>query len=395
MPAPSSEAQTAQPTIEEDRLTGAVPQRLIQHGGLAGAAPRLLAALADAGSAPEATAVVARHGRSLWREAIRRLREGDGDDRPLYWARLELARAVRGWRPGFPVDTGELLGVLGRESRGIGLNGLPAGPDRLRVVVTGFDPFGLDTDVRRGNPSGAAALALHGTVVRTDCGRSAHIEAVVLPVRWRDFTDGVVEQALRPYLEPGPRRVHLFMTVSQGRPGVFDVERHNAGWRGEGTDNLKETAPGPVPPVPGAEGVPNPPWTVGTLPHAAMTAATTGPHTVRGNTAVTELPAGSDEPVHRADGPTDGSAARAGGGGDYLSNEVAYRATLLRDRVAPGVPGGHLHTPVLRFAEENASEASGRFTDGTLVGSRMDITTQIRTLLAVAAGTLPVGDDTE
>ncbi|WP_103502937.1 pyroglutamyl peptidase [Streptomyces sp. SM14] len=409
MPATSPEAPTAQPTIEEDRLTGAVPQRLIQHGGLGGAAPRLAAALADAASAQEAELIVTRHARALWREAIRRLREGDGDDRPLYWARLALAQEVRAWRPAFGIgtgtgvdtgiDTATLLAALERGSRGMEGNLLPAGPDRLRVVVTGFDPFRLESDIRRSNPSGAAVLALHGTVVRTACGRSAHIEAVVLPVRWRDFADGVVESALRPYLEPGPRQVDLFMTISQGRRGFFDLERHNAGWRGEGTDNTMATAPGPVPPpASGRDGgavhaEPGPPWTVTTLPHRRLTAEPTGLYPVRDNTTVTELPPGATEPVTRADGPTAGSAARAGGGGDYLSNEVAYRATLLRDRIAPGLPGGHLHTPVLEFAEENASEGSARFTDTVLVTGRMDITAQVRALLSLAAGAGPGAAD--
>ena len=83
-------------------------------------------------------------------------------------------------------------------------------------------------------------------------------------------------------------------------------------------------------------------------------------------------------------GPTPGSVARAGGGGDYLSNEIAYRTTLLRDALAADVACGHVHTPVLRFAEGNTTE----LTDPVFVQNRADIITQVRAILTVAAGTL-------
>ena len=110
---------------------------------------------------------------------------------------------------------------------------------------------------------------------------------------------------------------------------------------------------------------------------------------VRGdNTSVTEIPAGGTEPVVRPDGPTPGSTAREGGGGDYLSNEIAYRATLLRDRLGlhGTLPGGHVHTPVLQFGAGNTDPASGAVTDPEFVRNRLDIIAQVRTILKVAAG---------
>src|SRR5690606_40191984 len=71
------------------------------------------------------------------------------------------------------------------------------------------------------------------------------------------------------------------------------------------------------------------------------------------HTEITEIPAGETEPVVRPDGPTPGSEARAGGGGDYLSNEIAYRNTLLRDATGLDVPAGHVHTPILHLGGED------------------------------------------
>lgn len=365
----------ARSEAEEERLDAAVPQRLLRHGGHADAVAAFDKALGEADSATEAAAVAAEHGRRLWHNAVRRLRESDGDDRPLYWTRLALSRALRRSRYG---DHSAPHTTLERASRGMAEGGLPAGAGRLRVVVTGFDPFRLDGDPRHGNPSGAAALALHGTTLRTPGGHTAHCAALLFPVRWADFTAGEVERALRPHLAPGPQQAHLVVTLSQGRAGAFDLERHNGAWRGGGADNAGVRASGPVP-VLGQETPPQ--WTRTTLPCAALTAADTGRFPVRENAEVTEVPAGSAEPVGRADGPSPGSQARAGGGGAYLSNEVAYRATLLRDTLEAELPVGHLHTPALAFPADHPE----RLTDPGVAADRGDVTGQVRALLAAAA----------
>jgi hypothetical protein len=128
--------------------------------------------------------------------------------------------------------------------------------------------------------------------------------------------------------------------------------------------------------------IPPPEFVPTTLPYAAIVAAPTGRFPVRDNTAVTEIPAGGTVPVPRPDGPTPGSVARAGGGGAYLSNEVSYRTTLLRDAVGARLPGGHVHTPVLEFAPGNETEV----TDPVLIQNRLDIREQVRSIIAVVAG---------
>ncbi|MEU1307699.1 pyroglutamyl peptidase [Streptomyces cinnamoneus] len=408
--AAAAPAPTAPLTVEEQRLTGPVPQEILRRSGFDGLTAGFTRGLGRTRSRAEAERLVTAEGRNLWRRAVDRAQGrgraerdggtpgrslGDGgdlsrdDDRPLYWARLALTRALREWRPAFALDErrrAELVAAVERTSRGQDSIELPPGDGVKRVVITGFDPFQLDSDVRRSNPSGAAALALDGTTVETPAG-PARIEAAVFPVRWADFADGTVERTLLPHLRPGPGRVDLFTTISQGRVGRFDVERTNGAWRGGYPDNLNVSRTGTVPVPPGIPTVtPQPQWTTTTLPYAAITAARTGPFPVYDNTAVTEIPAGGTEEVHRADGPTPGSTARAGGGGDYLSNEIAYRATLLRDAVRARVPGGHLHTPVLQFGQGNTDPAHGQVTDPEFVNNRLAITAQIRSVLAVAVG---------
>ncbi|MEU2243911.1 pyroglutamyl peptidase [Streptomyces sp. NPDC018338] len=387
---PASAAGTTTASVEEARLDRVAPQEILRRSGFDSLAPEFADALAGADSFAEAERTVGRYGSGLWRRAVDRA-QGRGsaggdltrdDDRPLYWARLTLTRELRSWKPGFGItEKGRtrLLDRLERSSRGQDSIRFPAGKGVKRILLTGFDPFTLDRDVRISNPSGATALALDGTWLRTADGSLARVETAVFPVRWADFADGTVERTLRPHLP----NVDLFTTVSQGRPGRFDIERTNGAWRGGFPDNenLSRTETVPV-----ADPATQPQWTSTSLPYAAITAASTGRFPVYDNTSVTELPAGADTPVVRPDGPTPGSVARAGGGGNYLSNEIAYRATLLRDRLGlTRLPGGHVHTPVLQFGPGNTDPATGGVTDPEFVRNRLDIIAQVRAIVAVAA----------
>ncbi len=209
----------------------------------------------------------------------------------------------------------------------------------------------------------------------------ARIETVTFPVLWGPFADGVVERTFLPQLH----RIDMFTTISQGRVGRFDVERYNGRWRGGYPDDDNASSTGVIPIPPGVPTVlPAPEFVPTTLPYARIVAADTGRFPVYDHTSVVEIPAGGTEPVTRPDGPTPGSVARQGGGGDYLSNEVAYRTTLLRDAVGADLPGGHLHTPVLEFGAGNTTE----LTDPVFEANQRDIVDQVRAVLGVAAGTL-------
>ncbi|MFE8913913.1 pyroglutamyl peptidase [Streptomyces globisporus] len=390
LPAAASPADTsralAEATVEEQRLDRDAPREILRRSGFDAFAPRFERALARSKSYAQAQHTVTRHASALWQRAVDRAQgrgpaTGDlsrGDDRPLYWARLALSRELRAWTPRFGLDDQRreaLHSALETASRGQS-DIHYRGHRTKRVLVTGFDPFTLDRDVRIGNPSGASALALDGTLVQTPDG-PARIETVVFPVRWADFAEGVVERALARHLP----HLDLFTTVSQGRQGRFDVERTNGAWRGGFADNENASSTGLVPV---ADPATQPQWTSTTLPYRQLTEADTGRFPVYDNTGVTEIPAGGTQPVTRPDGPTPGSAARAGGGGDYLSNEIAYRVTLLRDRLRlPDLPGGHLHTPVLQFGAENSNPA-GTVTDPDFERNRADIVGQVRELVRTA-----------
>ncbi|MFC8131135.1 pyroglutamyl peptidase [Streptomyces sp. NPDC057302] len=394
---PASAATAPAATTEEQRLDRAAPQEILRRSGFDAVAPEFARALGRAHSYGEAKRIVERQGEALWRRAVDRAQgrgpaAGKGedlsrdDDRPLYWARLGMTRELRQWEPArFGVDEarrGRLIRALEDSSRGHDSIRYPAkdraGHRLKRILVTGFDPFTLDRDVRISNPSGATALALDGTVIQTADG-PARVETAVFPVRWDDFAQGTVERTLRAHLP----RVDLFTTISQGRAGRFDIERTNGAWRGGFPDNenLSRTQTVPVT-DPGSQ----PQWTSTTLPYKEIVGARTGRFPVYDNTSVTEIPAGQSAPVVRPDGPTAGSTAREGGGGNYLSNEIAYRATLLRDRLGlhDRLPGGHVHTPILQFGAGNTDPATGQVTDPEFVRNRLDIIAQVKKILTAA-----------
>ncbi|MFJ6896079.1 pyroglutamyl peptidase [Streptomyces hokutonensis] len=381
---------TLPPTVEEQRLDRAVPQEILEHSGFDTVAPEFTQALEGAHSYAQARRIVVREGTALWQRAVDRA-QGRGpaggdlsrdDDRPLYWARLGMTREVRTWAPEFDISSAQrtaLLSELEQTSRGQSSIRYPARDKGLkRILVTGFDPFTLDADIRISNPSGATALALDGTVIQTADG-PARIETAMFPVRWADFAEGTVERTLRPYLP----KVDLFTTVSQGRVGRFDVERTNGAWRGGYPDNDTVSRTETVPVTDPAS---QPQWTSTTLPYKAIVAANTGRFPVYDHTEVTEIPAGGTTPVVQPDGPTAGSTARSGGGGNYLSNEIAYRATLLRDRLGlhDSLPGGHIHTPVLQFGTGNTNPTTGTITDPDFIQNRVDIIAQVRAMVTTA-----------
>ncbi|WP_371591319.1 pyroglutamyl peptidase [Streptomyces sp. NBC_00513] len=342
---------------EQARLSDPRTTALVERAGLGDFVRRFPAALCGTRGPAEAERLLDGWGEALWQSAVSRAQGqrpgGDlatGDDRPLYWTRLAMTAALARWEPAFAVDRRALRARFEDASRGLTDNGFRSAPGVRRVFISGFDPFGLDAEIRRANPSGSAALRLNGLRVTLADGSRAEIRAVVLPVRYADFDAGMVERAFAPHLAAGAQRADVITTVSQGYPGIFTLEDwagrarsadpypDNARALSGGTREHPVTAPGMGR---GAEFIRT------TLPADAVTAAVQTPYPVLLNRAVTEIPAGGTAPVDRTDGPTPGSRAVEGGGGGYLSNEVAYRSNRLRVELAPGMPGGHLHTPVL------------------------------------------------
>jgi pyrrolidone-carboxylate peptidase len=403
-PAP---APVAPLTVEEQRLGVALVEggsplaaQVLAASGFEQRVLAFSAALEEASSLDDLVATVRSEASDLWSTAVARAqgRVATGhldvyDDRPLYWARTSMSAALR--RLDSPHLTlahqrHGLLRLLDRRSRGIerdpGSSALwpTAQPGDVRVMVSGFDPYSLDLSVRHSNPSGAASLQLDGVRVPTAHG-TACVRAVVLPVNYADFDEGVVEDAYGPALSPGAERADLITTISMTGRGRMDVERWAANARGGTPDNLRDQHFGPVAraarwPQPEL----NPEWIETTLPHEAMVAAGTGPWPVVLKRGIREWPAGTyPDPTTlvAAPDPSPGSTPAAGTGGDYLSNESMYRSNRLRLALgATDVPGGHLHISALEYPGDPAL-----LTDPAFEADRRAVVDQTVALVAAAA----------
>ncbi|HEX5995236.1 MAG TPA: hypothetical protein VFY84_08870 [Jiangellales bacterium] len=339
-----------------------------------------------------------------------------------------------------------LIEAFDRASRGMFDIDFPPGEQVKRVIVSGFDPYTLDggpagtapgaagNNIRHGNPSGATALSLDGTTHRTTDGKVAYFEAYTLPVSFPEFRRGYLEDTVGPFMLAGSRQADASITVSQAGGSLFNLEQWNGRYHGVslGNDRFR--------PCPLIDGVPqlainnpecntmvvdrwggpptfdlrNPPqWTSATLPVAQMIAANTGRDVPRppGDTwpdqsvafgvvwrnTYTQFPDCTSPTRETRNSPTPveyppptppippdpQSCSYSGSGGNYLSNESAYRNTLLRDRMGLDIPAGHIHTPDMQHFETDYNPS-----DATFDAWRLAIAQQSRNLIHVVADTV-------
>ncbi|MCB1685376.1 MAG: hypothetical protein R3E82_02075 [Pseudomonadales bacterium] len=291
---------------------------------------------------PGEEAAPAEAGRMLWRRAVSDVQEGNLDDRPLYWSRL--AGRLAG-RPDHPASDPSRTRVRSFEyaSRGFDDLRFPEAADTRRVLISGFDPFLLDRDIGQSNPSGLAALALDGMRLPVEKGW-VWIEAVIFPVRYEDFDEGIVESVLADAL--ASHSIDLVVTISMGRD-AFDLERFPGRRRSATAPDNRNVVTGAnarTPLIPNLAGAPleGPEFVEFSLPAAAMQVIQS-PWPVRDNRRVISLERGELEPATLTELSFD--TAVQGSGGGYLSNEISYRSVLLLERMGAHVPVGHLHTP--------------------------------------------------
>jgi hypothetical protein len=326
-------------------------------------------------------------------------------------------------------------------------------PYTLDGGVTGTAVGSVGNNIRHDNPSGAIALHLDGTTFHAKDGTEVFIESYTLPVNYPEFFHGYQEDTIGPFMLPGPRRVNASVSVSQAGPFEFDLENTNGRYHGVslGNDNFAPCQRiNHLPQIainnhecdiqvverwggPATFDLTNPPqFTTTTLPFAAMIAANTGaavprppgdgwgltnsPAGALGDTSVafgviwhtnfTEFPDCTQTAAENVNTPvavfppptpptppTAGSCAEDGGGGNYLSNESAYRNTLLRDRMGLTIPAGHIHTPDANTPHDRDPVNVFNLTDPAFDQWRVSIVEQGTNLIHVIADEAPKSDD--
>lgn len=266
------------------------------------------------------------------------VQQGLTDDRPLYWARLKFHELLR--RHGVE----RYSELSDRVSRGLEPDDEAENP---LIVVTGFDPFNLDSQIEQSNPSGLIALSVNGRELQ-----GYRIRSAIFPVRYCDFDDWLVESFSAGFLTS--KRVAMFVSTSMGRER-FDLERYVGKRRSSfKPDNARIVATTDQPALP--PGLKGPEFLEFSLPIQGIVSKweNTKWH-IRDNRAVTTEENGDFEceTLQQLESVT----AVNGSGGGFLSNEIAYRSQLLRHNLRVSTPVGHIHVPRVDGYDKDAEQA--------------------------------------
>ncbi|WP_394389168.1 hypothetical protein [Shewanella woodyi] len=319
------------------------------------------------------TKMAARQGERLWQQAVRDVQSGNIDDRPLYWSRLTMLKELKTAKSGFNITPWQreiLLSAVEKSSRGF--SNIKFDDDtQIKILLSGFDPFFLDRNIGQSNPSGVTALALDGYRF-TVAGKKAQIEAVMIPVRFADFDEGLIESLLTPVYRENS--VDIIFTVSMGRDD-FDLERFPGRNRSAAApDNLNVLTGAnkqhPLAPLFEGKSLNGPEFVEFSLPVKAMQSAQ-GKWKVNDNHSVTTLAKGTFDASSLAE--LENATSVEGSGGGYLSNEISYRAVLLGQQLNSQIPVGHIHTP--RVSGYDAEEEA-------------EILAQVKAMVIAAAASL-------
>ncbi|MBZ5522161.1 MAG: DUF4157 domain-containing protein [Acidobacteriia bacterium] len=262
----------------------------------------------------------------------------------------------------------------------------------VNTLLTGFDPFtGREGKPAEGewNPSGAAVLELDGTRIDAEAGVVAAVEGIVLPVSFDEFRAGLVERIIKPQMGS----LDAVLTVSLDNSittGAVRMERYAVGVHRLNDDRLER-----IPAAPG--GTEGPRIIEAPAPIDEIAAGTEQKD--KDNKVVVQKPTFGNDIKLKFHSATDANKARAelkmpamnddelvidnpatvklisstatvalssvihfqvvpkgivheadllrGPGGDFLSNEVSYRAQrLLLESKSPRNPMSfHTHVP--------------------------------------------------
>ena len=256
------------------------------------------------------------------------------------------------------------------------------------IWLSGFDPYGLDEGdaktLHHSNPSGAAMLALQGKRLAGPGpgGREFQIRCAIFPVRFQEFDEGLFEQFVRDCVLRSQSK--LFFTVSMGGAhDAFHLDRFPGNRRGVAPDNAGCVAgPAAICPERAAGLIES---NLAASRRTAMLGAP-GAFAVLDWREVESVERGRHEiPAHAGAGALlAGYLAQdvlRGSGGDYLSNEISYRALCLAGQAYESV---HIHTPRLGPVLPD---------DQVQIGRRQAIVEQIETLITVAAAVAAVPGD--
>ena len=333
-------------------------------------------------------------------------------DGMLYLARLIMSVIIRNHPKLNQYSSNKIqqfIDEFERHSRGLEGSEKPSfpnvlgNPDKINILISGFDPFAAafnsyyDWQGHQSNSTGNIALSLDGITISQDPSfgnKEALIKSVIIPVRFREFDEGWIDDFFEPYVRDN--NINIIITFSYQVDGIiysFEIERFAAKNRADDHDNNHLINPRPKYFKVDSSADPHKKeFLLSTLPFTFPWNNTTkdknmiipnevgldqafelayydktilqqplsvpNPSINLANPSIT--PALVPDPniyalVPRASNgylPNGVTANRIqavkGPGGHYLSNEIFYRVAYLRDKYFPLKWTGHLHVGYLK-----------------------------------------------
>jgi hypothetical protein len=306
----------------------------------------------------------------IWEQAVDFVQANNNanpDDRPLYWARNKMLVALKShsyFTGEDDVDLKELIKIFEEKSRNyLGVD-FSSHPTHKKILITGFDPFFLNKktpghNILQSNPSGCVALSLHNTITPNNLG---FIQAMIVPVRYTDFdssTDrskGQGEGIIEKYIQPWINSVDMIITISQSGPGQYNIDKYATATRGGAIDNLGYTRK-----IPSAgrsiniSSNKNLEWILTTLPNQFIQSP------IVSNAEYIDKNGNSKDGNISGQEPVSGEQMLYGPGGDYLSNEIFYRVSRLRELSSRKIgssnvlSSGHFHISKIQVGQNDFS----------------------------------------
>ena len=239
-----------------------------------------------------------------------------------------------------------------RNYTGIDFSKAPKGSKK--VLITGFDPFVINKfhpytpgENDRQNPSGISVLNFHGKTIG-----NAYIQCSIIPVRYEDFDNKIIENLVVKFINS----FDIMITTSKNDKN-FDLERFASKFRGGfldnqniGNGNQTYDSSRFVQIPSGNE------FYETTLPISKIMIGDLAIHTKKiyfdqsfkdslGNYESHPKNGGANSTTFKPIKIIGKSTTDSGSGGDYLSNEIMYRATKKRDEMGLNKSKkiGHIH----------------------------------------------------
>ncbi len=312
-------------------------------------------------------------------------------DGAFYLARLQMRKAFKEQSlvASYFISDGkreEYLDLLEKVTRGLHTSNIPnfsSHPNHIPILITGYDPFYsafndakyFDIDNHISNSSGNLSLSLNDVEIISGV-KKAIIKSAILPVRYKEFNEGWIENFFEPYINPNHSNyqpVKMIITTSYGVDSYkFQIDRFSSRYRNPDlwdnnflkagiSDYLVNSDKNSLE------------FIETTLPFNDLRISNkielhqkvkfdyynnnqpTGKKSefnLFGISSIVPFPNITNYP------PPQGTSAnklvaKSGSGGTYLSNEIFYRVSYLRNKYNPTLKTGHIHIGFLK--EDNLS----------------------------------------